>query len=469
MPRLTGLFVLALVALPAAIPLVRPAMAAEAVTTFSLPNGMQAIVVEDHRAPVVVHMVWYKVGSADEKPGTSGIAHFLEHLMFKGTDKMASGEFSRVVEAQGGNDNAFTSYDYTGYFQRVAANRLDLMMQMEADRMRNLHLTEEEVTTERAVILEERNQRVENDPGSLLNEQQRAAQYLNHRYGIPVIGWRHEMEKLDQQDALAFYRTYYAPNNAILVVSGDVDPAEVKRLAEENYGPLKPSENLPPRIRPQEPPQIAARRVTLEDGRVARPYVMRTYLAPERNTGDQKEAAALTVLAELLGGDPATSVLGQKLQFETQAALSTGAFYDGVAVDPTTFGLYIVPAANEGLADAEAALDKALAEFMTEGVNAQQLERIKTQLRASDIYELDNVDRIARRYGEALSVGLTVEDVQAWPDALRAVTADDVMAAAHDVFDLRRSVTGWLTRPADAPEPPPNAPIAGPAEGDIAQ
>lgn len=464
MPRLTGLFVLALTALPFA----RPALAAEAVTTFTLPNGMQAVVVEDHRAPVVVHMVWYKVGSADEKPGVSGIAHFLEHLMFKGTDKLASGEFSQVVEAQGGNDNAFTSYDYTAYYQRVAADKLDLMMGMEANRMRHLKLTEEEVATERNVILEERNQRVENDPGSLFSEQRNAAQYLNHHYGIPVIGWRHEMEELDRDAALAFYRTYYAPNNAILVVSGDVDPTEVKRMAEEYYGPLEPSADLPVRRRPQEPPQIAARRVALEDGRVAQPYVMRSYLAPDRNTGDQRAAAALTVLSELLGGNPATSVLGRKLQFDSRVALSTGAFYDGTSVDPMTFGLYIVPTPGVSLGDAEAALDKALGEFLEEGVDAAQLDRIKTQIRAADIYALDDVDRIGRRYGEALAVGLTVEDVKDWPAALQAVTPDDVMTAARDVFDIRKSVTGWLTRPADAPPPAPG-PAAIPAEGEVAQ
>lgn len=440
----------------------------ENVTTFQLPNGMQAVVIEDHRAPVAVHMVWYRVGSADERAGQSGIAHFLEHLMFKGTDTLKPGEFSATVAAQGGNDNAFTSYDYTGYFQRVAADRLDLMMRMEASRMRHLRLSEPEVATERSVILEERNQRIENDPGSLFNEQRQAAQYLNHRYGVPVIGWRHEMEGLSREMALDFYRTYYAPNNAILVVAGDVTPEEVRALALAHYGPLAPSPDLPPRIRPQEPPQTAARRLAFADPRVAQPYVIRSYLAPERNPGNQQEAAALTVLAEVLGGNPATSVLGRKLQFDSQIALSTGAFYDGTSVDPQTFGLYVVPAPGVSLAEGEAALDAALVEFLAGRIDTAQLARIKAQIRASDIYARDDTGRLARRYGEALSVGLSVQDVQDWPAVLEAVTAEEVMAAARAVFDLRRSVTGWLERPAGAAEPAPAAP-AVPASGEVMQ
>ncbi len=220
--------------------IVTAAMAqAEAVTDFTLENGMEVVVIEDHRAPVVTHMVWYKIGAADEPPGHSGIAHFFEHLMFKGTDEIKPGEFSAIVEAQGGNDNAFTSWDYTAYFQRVAADRLDLMMKMEADRMRDLHLTDDVVKTERGVILEERNQRIDSDPGSLMQEQAKAALYLNHPYGVPIIGWRHEIEPLNLKDALAFYHTNYAPNNAILVVAGDVTPDEVRAYGRSTLWPAE--------------------------------------------------------------------------------------------------------------------------------------------------------------------------------------------------------------------------------------
>lgn len=421
-----------------------PALADE-VTTFTLDNGMEVVVIEDHRAPVVTQMVWYRIGSADEPAGHSGIAHFLEHLMFQGTDDLAAGEFSATVEENGGNDNAFTSYDYTAYFQRVAADRLGLMMQMEADRMRDLQLTEEDVTTERQVILEERGQRTDSDPGALLNEQMSAAQFLNHPYGVPVIGWGHEMAALTRADALGFYQANYAPNNAILVVAGDVDPDAVLALAKQHYGPVAPSDRITPRLRPQEPPQLAERRLTLADERVSEPYVLRTYLAPERNPGDQKEAAALAILAQLLGGDPTNSVLAKSLQFDRKLAVWTAAFYDGMSVDPDTFGLYVAPVPGVTLAEAEAAMDEVLAQFLKDGPDDAQFARIKTQIRATEIYARDDSGGLAQKYGQALAVGLTVQDVQDWPAILQAVTEEDVMAAAAKVLNRDHAVTGWLT------------------------
>ncbi|RLJ99824.1 M16 family metallopeptidase [Ruegeria conchae] len=417
----------------------------EAVTTFTLDNGMDVVVVEDHRAPVVQHMVWYRAGSADEPIGSSGVAHFLEHLLFKATDTMEAGELSATVAANGGNDNAFTSYDYTAYFQRVAADRLELMMRMEADRMRNIRLTENDIVTERDVILEERNQRTENNPRALFGEQMNAAQYLNHRYGVPIIGWKHEMEELDMDDALSFYQTHYAPNNAILVVTGDVDPDEVKLLADQYYGVIPANPDLPERIRSQEPPQTAERRLTYKDARVSQPYVQRSYLAPERDAGAQEKAAALFLLAELLGGST-TSYLNEKLQFEQQLVVYTGAFYRGVSLDDTTFDLIVVPAEGVSLQEAEDAMDQVVSDFIAEGVNEADLERIKMQLRAAQTYARDNVDGIGNRYGRALTSGLTVEDVQAWPDILQSATADDIIAAAREVIQPETSVTGWLMR-----------------------
>ncbi|MGY9047230.1 hypothetical protein P775_11755 [Puniceibacterium antarcticum] len=413
------------------------------VTTFTLDNGLEVVVIEDHRAPAVVQMLWYKAGSADETAGSSGVAHFLEHLLFKGTKTIASGEFSKIVAANGGNDNAFTSFDYTGYFQHVASDRLDLMMQMESDRMVNLQLDEADIATERDVIIEERNMRIENDPGALFSEQRSAAQYLNHRYGVPIIGWRHEMEALDLKKALGFYHLNYAPNNAILIVAGDATPEQVRKLAEEHYGPIPANPELKPRDRPQEPPQTAERRLIYRDARVSQPYVIRTYLAPERDAGAQEKAAALTMLSEILGGGQ-TSVLTQKLQFETQKAVYTSAFYDGTSLDDTTFGLVIVPTEGVSLQEAEDALDATVAQFITDGVDQKQLDRIKFQMKANQIYARDSADSIARRYGSALTAGLTVEDVQAWPDVLQAVTAEDVIEAARSVFDRKKSVTGWL-------------------------
>ncbi|MEO9685783.1 MAG: pitrilysin family protein [Tateyamaria sp.] len=418
----------------------------DGVTTFELENGMQVVVVEDNRAPVVQHMVWYRAGSADEPVGSSGVAHFLEHLLFKATDTLADGELSATVAANGGRDNAFTSYDYTAYFQRVAADRLELMMRMESDRMRNINFTDQNVETERRVIIEERNQRTENNPRALFGEQMNAAQYLNHRYGVPIIGWMHEMETLDKADALGFYNTYYYPNNAILVVSGDVDAEDVKALAETYYGVIPPNPDLPERLRSEEPPQTAERRVIFRDARVAQEYVSRSYLAPERDPGDQTAAAALTLLAEVLGGGQ-TSYMTEKLQFDEQIATFSGAFYRGTSVDDTTFDVVVVPAPGLTLQEGEDAMDKVLAQFLVDGVDAEQLERIKYQLGASQIYERDNVDGIARRYGAAMAVGLGIDDVQKWPGVLQAVTPEDIMQAARSVLNRDASVTGWLTRP----------------------
>jgi zinc protease len=417
---------------------------AEEVTTYQLDNGMDVVVIEDHRAPVVVHMLWYRAGSADEPVGSSGVAHYLEHLLFKATDTVESGEFQRVVAENGGSDNAFTSYDYTGYFQRVAADRLPLMMQYEADRMNNLVLTEEDIVSERGVILEERNQRTENSPNALAREQMRASQFLNHRYGVPIIGWKHEMETLDMDDALSFYDLYYSPNNAILVVAGDVQPDEVLALAQEHYGPIPMEPDLPERFRTQEPPQTAERRLIFEDPRVAQPYITRSYLAPERDAGAQEDAAALTYLADLLGGSPFTSALGIALQFETSTAVYAGAYYDGLNLDDGTFGFTVVPSDGVSLQEAEDAMDAAIVDFLAAGIDPERMEALRTQLKAGEIYARDNVGGLARRYGVALTSGLTVQDVQAWPDILQAVTAEDVLAVAERVLDRNQSVTGWV-------------------------
>ena len=417
----------------------------DAVTTFTLDNGMDVVVIEDSRAPVVTHMVWYRAGSADEFPGTSGVAHFLEHLLFKGTDTLAPGELSATVARNGGTDNAFTSYDYTAYFQRVASDRLELMMRLESDRMVNVRLSEEDILTEREVIIEERNQRTENSPGALFREQKNAAQFLNHRYGVPVIGWRHEMVTLDLDAALAYYKRFYAPNNAILVVAGDVTPEGVKALAQQYYGVLEPNPELTKRARPTEPPQTAERRVIFRDARVAQPYVSRSYLAPERDAGAQREAAALTLLAELLGGGT-TSYLTERLQFESQKAVYTAAFYNGESLDDTDFTVLVVPADGVTLPEAEAAMDEAIESFISKPIDKAALARIKMQIRASQIYARDDVGNLANVYGSALTSGLTVQDVQDWPKVLDSITPDEIIAAAKSVFNLDRSVTGYLMK-----------------------
>jgi zinc protease len=430
----------------ALLPLIPTGAVANEVTEFTLDNGLHAVVIEDHRAPVVVHMLWYRVGAADEPPGRSGIAHFLEHLMFKATETLESGEFSDTVEANGGSDNAFTSWDYTGYYQRVASDRLGLMMQMEADRMRNLLLTDEDITTERSVILEERAQRTDSSAGALFNEQLRASLYLAHPYRIPIGGWRHEIEALDREDVFSFYHDYYSPDNAILIVAGDVTPEEVRALAEEHYGPLEPS-GIEPRQRPHDPPQIADRRIYYEDPRVSDPYVVRSYIAPERDPGDQRTAAALTLLSNVLAGSGATAVLPRVLQVEEARSLYASASYSGTNLDDTAFSIFNVPVPGVSLEEAEADLDRVIAQFLEDGIDPEQFARIQFQWEAEMIYAQDDVGDLARMYGVGLTSGLTVQDIQDWPDVIASITPEEVMEAARMIFTETTSVTGYLTAP----------------------
>ncbi len=410
--------------------------------TKTLANGMQVVVIEDHRAPVVSHMVWYKVGSADEPPGKSGIAHFLEHLLFKGTPNVPSGQFSKIVARNGGRDNAFTSYDFTGYFQNVAKEKLDLVMGMEADRMVNLELSEEDVATERAVILEERRSRTDNNPAAQMREAMNAAQYMAHPYGIPVIGWKHEMEELSLADALAFYRRYYAPNNAILVVAGDVEAEAVFAMAEKHFGPL-PRADTPPRRRPQEPPQLAERRVIFKDARVSQADWRRGYLAPTRTAGESQHAIPLSLFSDLLGGGP-TSRLYRSLVVKQKLAVNAGAHYSSTGLDLGRFVLYATPSQGVSLEKLEEAMDKELAAAMEEGFTAKALERSRTGLLAAAIYARDSLFTSPRIFGDALTSGLSVEQVESWPDEVKAVTMEQVMAAGRAVLERRRSVTGWL-------------------------
>lgn len=433
------------------------------ISHFTLPNGLETVVIEDHRAPVVVQMLWYRIGSADEQPGKSGIAHYLEHLMFKGTDKLGPGELSKTVTANGGRDNAFTSYDFTTYFQRIAADRLPLVMEMESDRMANLRIGEDDWQAERQVVLEERSQRTDSDPGAQFSEERSAVQFYNHPYGRPVIGWRQEMEGLTRDDAIAWYDAHYAPNDAVLVIAGDVTADQVRALAQEYYGPVPAKPDSTRKARPQEPAQRSPRRIERVDARVAQPVLTRTVLAPQRRTGDQQTAAALTVLAELLAGSSQTSVLARDLVL-TGKALYVDAFYDGFSVDPTTFGLSLVPAPGVPNAEAEAALDAALRRFLTDGPDAAQLERVKTQIRAARVYAQDSAHGRAYDYGQGLATGLTVEDVNDWPDILARVTPEDIAGAARLVLENPATVTGWLLpRPgagADAAAPPQIQPAA---------
>lgn len=417
--------------------------------TATLDNGMQVVLVENHRAPVVTHMVWYKVGSADEPLGVSGIAHFLEHLMFKGTKDIAPGDFSKIVARNGGNDNAFTTWDYTGYFQNIARDRLDLVMKMEADRMVNLQLSDDVVLPERDVIIEERRSRIDNNPGALLGEQMRATLYMAHPYGRSIIGWLNEMETLSTRDALDFYRDWYAPNNAILVVAGDITMDELLPLAEKYYGVI-PRRDVLTRDRVREPVQHAPRKVTLRDPRVGQASLSRYYLAPSYNSEQAEDAAPLELLSAIIGSGT-TSRFFNSLVVDQAVASSVGTFYDPVAVDLASFGLYAIPRDGTDLADLEKAVDEEIAKLLAEGVTRDELDRARQKLLDSAVFARDSLSAGARALGEALAVGLTVEQVESWPERISAVTVEQVNEAARRVFDDRKSVTGWLMPPEDGP------------------
>ncbi len=414
--------------------------------SFTLQNGLQVVVIPDHRTPVVTQMIWYKVGSADETPGKSGLAHFLEHLMFKGTAKHPAGEFSKTVVQVGGNENAFTSTDYTGYYQRVPRDQLARMIEFEADRMTGLILKDENVLPERDVVLEEFNMRVANNPDARLTEQIMAALYLNHPYGRPVIGWHQEIEKLDREDALAFYKRFYAPNNAILIIAGDVEANEVRPLVEKFYGPIPAQPSIPARrVRPQEPVPAAPRTVTLSDPRVEQTSIRRYYLVPSSTTAAAGESAALDVLAQLMGNG-SNSYLYRALVIDKPLAISAGAGYQGTALDPTQFQISVSPRPGVVFSQVEQAIDAVIADLAQNPPRAEDLERVKTQLIAEAVYAQDNQATMARWYGGALTSGLSIEDIRSWPQRIRAVTGDQVRDAARKWLDKKRSVTGYLVK-----------------------
>jgi zinc protease len=411
--------------------------------TFTLRNGLQVVVITDRRAPVVTHMVWYRVGAADEPRGYSGIAHFFEHLMFKGTRQIAPGEFSRTVARNGGEDNAFTNWDYTAYYERIARDRLELVMRMEADRMRNLRFSDETFASERDVIVEERRQRIDNSPGVVLGERMRAMLWPHHPYGTPVIGWLHEIQTLPRERALEFYRTWYAPNNAILVVAGDVDAAELRPLAERYYGRLRPTENLPARTWVRDPPNVGPMRVTHSDQKVRQPSFSRLYRATSYGADTGRQAHALDVAIDILGGSE-TSRLYRALVEEQRIAVSAGASASTSGLGGGSVSVWATPAEGVTLEQVEAAADVVIATYLRDGPTEAELTRAKNSLAANAVYSRDSQESLANIYGASLAQGESIDDVVNWPSDIEAVTREDVMTMARATLDLNASVTGWL-------------------------
>ena len=410
--------------------------------SFTLANGLQVVVIPNHRAPAVTQMVWYKTGAADDPRGKSGIAHFLEHLMFKGTRANPGSAFSTLIAQNGGRDNAFTTEDYTVYHETVAKDRLDLVMRLEADRMTGLVLDDSAVLPERDVILEERRMRIDNDPSALLREQVIAGLYLNASYHNPTIGWEHEMRGLGTADALAFYRDWYAPNNAILIVAGDVEAAEVKTLAERHFGPIS-ARSVPPRLRLDEPPHYAPIRLEMKSPRAAQPSWRRFYLAPSYRAGATQHVYALQVLAEILAGS-ADSLLHKTLVLDKKLALSVGTGYSPSALGLAEFGVYATPKPGVAIADVEAAVDAELHRVLEHGVEAAEVAQAARRMQASAIYSQDSLSGPANIVGTALAIGRSLDEVAAWPDRIGAVTPAEVAAAARAVLVERNSATGIL-------------------------
>lgn len=410
--------------------------------SFTLANGLRVIVISNHRAPVVTHMIYYRVGAMDEPPAKTGLAHFLEHLMFKGTKTLKPGEFSAIVARNGGRENAFTSDDYTGYFQTVATDRLETMMRWEADRMSNLTLTDSDIEPERKVILEERNMRVENSPAALLQENVAAVLYRNHPYRRPTVGWAHEVKALTRDDLIGFYRSWYAPNNAVLVLSGDITAAKARPLVEKYYGKI-PARTLPARPDWREPPHSAARRVILKHKQVGQATWSRRYLAPSYMVGTREHVYALQVLAEILGGNT-TSRLYRRLAVEAKTAAGAGAWYDSNARGPGVFGVYAAPLFGKTVEQVESLVEAEINRLLKDGVTDEEVRNAIVRLQDEAVYARDSIDGPARVLGAAVAIGMTIEDVESWPEQIGKVTREAVNAAAHAVFRDGYSVTGIL-------------------------
>lgn len=412
------------------------------IETDKLANGMQIIVIPDQRVPVVTHMVWYKVGAADEPAGKSGIAHYFEHLMFKGTQKRAPSEFSKTVAAHGGQDNAFTSQDYTAYYQRIVADKLAMVMEMEADRMQNLILTDAVTAAERDVVLEERSQRTDSNPAALLGEQMRKRLHRNHPYHVPVIGWRDEIEQLNTKDAAAFYHRYYAPDNALLVVVGDTSMQEVLPLAKKFYGPLKPS-GKPRKKRETALPVDGPVTIKRRDARVRQAQWQRLYRLPAPHEKDKRDFAALDLALEILAGG-STSQLHKRLVREAKLAVSIGGYANSVNLDQGEAMFYAVPAEGVSMETLSAKLDDELARFINTPISKSALERAKTQFLASSLYARDSQTTMARIYGAALTLGLSIDDVVNWDNLVADIHPEEVQAAAARFLMPQNSVTGHL-------------------------
>ena len=418
----------------------------------TLPNGMKVLVKRDSRAPTAVHMVWYRAGSMDEVNGRTGVAHVLEHMMFKGTKTLAPGEFSRRVAAMGGRENAFTSRDYTGYFQQIHTSRLPEVMRLEADRMANLQLSTEEFAKEIRVVMEERRLRTEDRATALVYEQLMATAFTAHPYRHPIVGWMSDLESMTAADAQAWYDAWYSPSNAILVVAGDVDPEAVWALAQQTYGVI-PARELPPRKPQVEPPQRGLRRIEVK-APAENPYVAMAFRVPKLGSVDgDREPYALEVLASLLGGGE-TARFTRNVVRGARVANRAGAGYDMTQRGPALFVLDGVPAEGRSTQDVERALRAEIERIAREGVPQSELDRVKVQYVAGQVYKRDSVFAQAMELAGLEIVGLSHRDADRILERIRSVGVDEVRAVAAKYFgDDGLTVATLLPQPVGERKP----------------
>ncbi len=410
--------------------------------TFTLSNGLQIVIVQNRLSPAVVQMVWYKVGSVDEPEGKSGLAHYLEHLMFRGTEQVPPGEFNRIIAAQGGSSNAFTSHDFTAYHEAIAADRLAMVMQLEADRMQNLRITQETALPERDVVLSEREERTGNNPQGIFQERLRKALYPNHPYGIPVIGWRPEIEKITVDDVKEFYRHFYAPNNAVVIISGNVETNDVLGLAVATFG------RVPLREVPAKRPFPALKtpsesRLVMKDARVQQPLIAIHTLAPSIMTQKRNEAYALEVLSEALCGGE-VGVLYRDLVIKQPLASSVDCSYASSSRGPSDFIIAATPNPGFPIDDLEKALNQKLQQLSQKGLNAKTVMEAKKRLRRSAIFARDSLTAPGHIFGAALTTGETIADVENWPESIKAVTPADVNSGLRTLIASKFRITGLL-------------------------
>tara|TARA_Y100000590_G_C15717635_1_gene1012406 strand:- start:246 stop:1559 length:1314 start_codon:yes stop_codon:yes gene_type:complete len=408
---------------------------------YVLENGLKIVVIENNRVPAVAHSIWYKVGSADEPNGKSGIAHFLEHLLFKGTEKLKPGEFSKIVSINGGKENAFTSKNYTGYFQLIHKSKLELIMSLEADRMKNIKLIEKEFENEKTVVLEERYSRVDNNPSALLSEQMNAALFMNHPYRKPIIGWEHEIKNLNLDDVMNFYKKYYAPNNAVIVICGDVKLDEVVKIAKKYFGAIK-SSKIEKRLWTIEPTQHAPRKVLLNSKDTAIPVFKRHYLAPTYNKS-KKESLALEVFTEIFG-NPSTGMLFKEFVENKKIATSAAAYYYSDGFGDTSFTISIIPKKGINLEEIESQLDEYLNTIKKKLINETDLQSVKERLVNNTIFAQDSLYMGMRIFGSSLTTGYSLKEITDWPKNISKVSVNDVQEFGLNIFDKKKSVTGYL-------------------------